>query len=114
MQDYNSIIDEYLKTILLNNVILKIDDNKYKEGTFISFSYNFFSMNLLLKNKLKNKTDILKIPLPFEIYKKDNKIFFDYKIKTFIKKNKELEEIIVKLNKPCISRFYDKILSIEL
>jgi hypothetical protein len=112
MQDYNKNIDEILKTILLNNILLKIEGNKYKEGNFISFNYNFFSLNLLLKNKTKNKTDILKLPLPFDMYKKDDLIYFDYKIKTFIKNN-NLEELITKIKKPCVSRFYDRILTIQ-
>ena len=114
MNDFIINIDEILKHALLSQVILKIDGNPYKEGIFISFTHNFFNLNLLLKNKRKIKTDVLKIPLPFDIYTLNNNIIFDYSIKKFIKNNPDLDLLINDLKKPCISKFYDKILTIEV
>ena len=114
MSEFITNIDDILKQALLSHVVLTLDGNSYKEGTFISFTHIFFSLNMVVKNKRKIKTDILKIPIPFEVYQKDNTIIFDYKIKKFIRNNPDLELLINDVKKPCISKFYDKILTIEV
>lgn len=114
MNDYTFCLDELLKPAILSNIVLTIDGNNYKEGILISFGYNFFNLNVNIKNKRKNKTDILKIPLPFEFHRKGDIILFDYRLKTFVRNNKEIEIALDDIKKPCISKFYDKILSIQV
>ena len=114
MNEYTIYLDELLKTAILSHVIIKIDGNNYKEGTLISFGYNFFNLNVNIKNKKKIKNDLLKIPLPFEANQKHNIITFDYRIKTFTKNNKDMENLINSLKKTCVSKFYDKVLTIEV
>ena len=114
MNEYLTYIDDLLKDALLSNIIITIDGNNYKEGVLISFTHNFYNLNLILKNKRKIKNDILKIPLPFDVQTDKKIIIFDYRVQTFSKNNKNIEKIINDLKKPCISKFYDKILSIEV
>ena len=114
MNDYIFDLDDTLKHLLLSQVILKIDEDVYKQGTFISFTHNYFNLNITIQNPKKVKYDILKLPLPFNCFTRKNIIYFDYKIKTFSKNNPIIEKNIMELKKPYISKFYDKIVSFEV
>lgn len=115
MNDYLFDIDETLNPFLQKNIKFVLNDQVYKEGKFILYTHGHFSLNFDIKNNKKNKIETVKIPLPFsfESHNKDNLLFFDYRIKTFTREHKDIELYIKNIKKTTLSRYYDKILTIE-
>lgn len=115
MNDYLLQLDDVLKHFLQRNIKFLINSQFYKEGKFIFYTHGYFSLNFNIKNYRKNKTEILKIPIPFdfEIHRNDNLLYFDYRVKTFSHNNTEIEKYIKTVENPILSRYFDKILTIE-
>jgi len=116
MNEYIDKIEHIFKKNLLKTIKLSINKKVYKEGQFTLFNYNFFHLNLHLKNFKKNKHEILKIPLPFNVHymETENRILFDYRLSTFTYNNKVLENLILSIAKPPLSRYYNNILVLEI
>ena len=115
MNDYVQTIDDHLKALLQKNVKLNLNNNVYREGKLILFSHGYFCLNLHIRNYIKNKNELLKIPLPFDVeYHDDGLLFFDYRIMKFIHNNVVAKSVIDKIKKKTLSKFYDKILTIEV
>lgn len=114
MNEYLLKLDQALKPFLQRNIKFTINNQQYKEGKFILYTHGYFSLNFNIRNHRKNKTETLKIPLPFnfEHYLSEGLIYFDYRIKTFAH-NIEIEQTIKDIKKVNLSRYYDKILTIE-
>lgn len=115
MNDYLLELDDVLKPFLQKNIRFTINNQPHKEGKFILYTHGYFSLNFNIKNYRKNKMEIIKIPLPFdyEAHESDNLLYFDYRIKTFSKDHKDIEDCIKAIRAPVLSRYYDKILIIE-
>jgi len=115
LNDYLHKLDETLKPLLLRDIRFTINSQHYKEGNFVLYNYGYFSINFSLKNYRKHKTEIIKIPLPFnvEYYEDEKLLYFDYRLHSFCH-DKEIIELIKKVKKPMLSRFYDKIVTIEV
>lgn len=106
-------LDETLKDYLQRDLVLRLNNQTYKRGKLILFTHSYFTINLIVKNIKKNKNDTLKIPIPFNHYVTDC-LIFDYKVSTFLKADKELITLFEKIKKPDFSKFYDKLLQIEV
>lgn len=116
MNEYLQKIDEGLKPFFQKKIRLLINDQQYKEGRFILYTHGYFSLNLEVENAKKKKTEVIKIPLPFECeyYPDESLLYFDYRIQSFTKEYKILEALIRKMTAPSLSRYYDKIVTIEV
>lgn len=114
MNDYLLKLDDHLKPFLQRNIKFLINSQPYKEGKFILYTYGYFSVHFHIKNYRKHKTEILKLPLPFnyEPYPDENLLYLDYRLHTFAH-DAEIIQLINKVKNPILSRFYDKIVTIE-
>ncbi len=109
-------IDDTLKEFLQQDLIIKLNNQSYKKGKLILFNKSYFSINLILKKikKDKLKTEVLKVPYPFEYYIKNNCLYFDYKLKSFFKNDEDLPILFKGVRKPDFSKFYDKLLEMSV
>lgn len=88
-----------------------------KHGKLILFKRIHYCIHITIQtSKLTNENFEIPIPFKTEYYPSQGLIYFDYRIKTFSKKDKEKEEIIKKLNIKNVmpSQYYDKILEISV
>jgi len=115
MNDYLMSIDNVFKNLLQKDIRFVLNNQTTKEGRFILFSHGYFSFNFNIKNYKKNKMELLKLPIPFdyEYYESEGLLYFDYRIKTFSHNDAEIELLIKNIKKPQLSKYYDKILTIE-
>jgi hypothetical protein len=116
MSEYISKLEDILKSILLKNVQIYINDHLYKEGQFTLFTHNIFNFQFYLKSVKKNKLEIMKIPYPFEYhsFEKNQQIIFDYRIITFTHNDLEMANIIKSIKKTSTSKYYDTILRLQI
>jgi hypothetical protein len=115
MNQYLLDIDDILKPYLQKNIRFIINNQPYKEGKFILYTHGYFSLNFNIRNYRKNKTETVKLPLPFsyEVHKSEDLLYFDYRLKTFIREHKDIENCIKDVKNQTLSKYYDKILTIE-
>lgn len=118
MNDYVYSIDKNLEEFLQKDIIFRFNEHIFKRGKLIIFTHGYFSFLFSLNNPKKNnpkknKHEVLKIPVPFNTSSTSNKIIFDYRIKTLFK-NDVIEKLFKDVKKPNLSKFYDKILTIEV
>lgn len=115
MNDYLITIDQVLKNLLQKDIRFILNNQITKEGKFILYNHGYFLFNFNIKNYKKNKLEILKLPIPFnfEYYKEEGLIYFDYRIKSFSHSDNDIDKLIKGVKKPHISKYYDKILTIE-
>lgn len=115
MNDYLMMIDNVLKNLLQKNIKLTVNSQIVKDGKFILFTHGYFSLNFNIFNSKKEKMELIKLPVPFdfEYYDDEGLLYFDYRIKSFTYNDKELELLINNIKKPHVSKYYDKILTIE-
>ena len=113
MNDYVYDIDKQLDNFLQKELVFKLNEQSFKRGQLIIYSHGYFTFLFTIRNHRKNKNEILKIPVPFSTTMEDNKVTFDYRIKTLFTGNKMIEDAFKEVKKPNISKFYDKLLTIE-
>ena len=115
MNDYLVKIDNVLKQLLQKNIKFLLNDQVVKDGKFILFTHGYFSLNFIIYNHKKDKLELIKLPVPFdfEYYEDEGLLYFDYRIKTFSHNDKEIEQFINNIKKPKVSKYYDKILTLE-
>lgn len=116
MNEYIQNIENIFKELLLKRVQIFINKKLYKEGQFTLFTYNYFSINIHLKNDKKKKMEILKIPLPFDVIKSriDEPVILDYRISTFAYHNKAIENKVMTLAKATLSRYFNNVVVIKV
>jgi hypothetical protein len=116
MNDYILGINDVLNPFLQKTIRFTINNQIHKEGKFILYTHGYFSLNFNIKNYRKNKIEIIKLPLPFnyELHTEDELLYFDYRLRTFIKEHKDIENCIKNIKNKVLSRYYDKILTIEV
>lgn len=114
MNDYIYDIDTQINNFLQKELIFQINNQTFKRGKLIIYAHGYFSYLFTIKNNKKSKNEILKLPIPFFSSFDEKVITFDYRIKTLFTGNKQLEEMLKEVKKPNISKFYDKILTIEV
>jgi len=115
MNEYLATIDEHLTGLLQKNLRFGLNGNTYREGKLILYTHGYFCLNVNIRNYIKNKNELLKIPIPFDIeFHDDGLLFFDYRINKFIHNNLTAEKLITNIKKSTLSKFYDKILTIEV
>lgn len=108
-------IDNVLKNLLQKNIKLVLNDQVMKDGKFILFAHGYFSLNFNIFNNKKDKLELIKLPIPFdfEYYEDEGLLYFDYRIRAFTHNDTELESLISNIKKSQVSKYYDKILTIE-
>ena len=111
----NTIIEDALKSILQRKIKINLNNKQIKKGKLILFKQSNYHLELTIKRE-GNELKRFEIPIPFniEIHKSDGLMYFDYRFSTLSKGNKELFDIMSKLPKEGNSKFYNKILEIEV
>jgi hypothetical protein len=113
MNDYIYNIDSQIDTLLQRELVFRLNDQTFKRGRLIIYSHGYFTLLFTIKNHKKMKNEVLKVPIPFLSTIEDTTITFDYRIKTLFTGNAELESMLKEVKKPNLSKFYDKLLTIE-
>lgn len=111
MKDILPELEVSLKNFLQKSIKFKIDNKIVKTGKLILFSQNHYNLIFTLKNKNKNVT--YKIPIPFDFSLVNDKLILNYKISTFTKNNKTIENILSRIKKKTYSKLYNKNLEIS-
>jgi hypothetical protein len=121
-QIYNTYIEDVLKSLLQDYLTFYIKGKVFKEGRLLLYKQNNFHLALTVEN---NKRGIFtfEIPIPFSIelhsMEDDDElenelVYFDYRLATLAKNNKEVVEKLAKMPKVGNSKFYDTIVEIEI
>lgn len=99
---------------VINRRLVFIHDNKViRSGMLTSYSAKSFNLKFELQNNGIIKA--LELPYPFNLYKENNTLVFDYRIsniKDMIKQS-ELDEFIED-NEKVVSPFYNSTISVKL
>lgn len=108
----NTYIEEELNSLLQKKINFELEGKLIKSGKLILFSQKYYYISLIL-NTLKKKREKLEIPIPFniEIDKEDNVLYFDYRISTLAKNNKQAFDLINNIPTQK-NKFLNKILSL--
>lgn len=101
---------ECLKFLLQRNVVFSINDNIFKRGKIILFNQKGFSIEILLKTKVKVIRFFL--PIPFKVKLNTDNVLFSYKFCN-LAYNTELLKMLYELPSSKVNRYYDNILKIE-
>jgi len=108
-------LEKVLMGLLQKDIKLLIDGKLFRKGKLLLFRQNNYCLELTIR---KNNIDIKKfeVPIPFAIenWDDDGVIYFDYRIATLAHKDKVVLDMIKKLPTNGQSKFYDKILEIEI
>jgi hypothetical protein len=109
----NTLLENILTSLLQKKITIEIEGKVIKTGKFILFNQKYFYIVFHLYNTSKKKQEKIDIPIPFNIKKEKDKIYFDYKLTTFAQNNKSVLEEIQKI-KFAKNKFINKILTIHL
>ena len=107
-------LDNTIAQLLQRDIRFRINNHIFREGKLILFKHNYFVYDFIICQNMNKKTKKLEIPIPFNNYKKDNIIYFDYNFKTLAGNNINLYNIILETFKKCKSKFCNKLLEIEV
>jgi len=121
MEEVENPLEDILKKHYQKNVQFLINGEEFKAGKFLLYRLTTYANNYYVEFHIKRekKIDIIKIPYPFTVehHEVDNLLYFDYRIVTLCKKNKEM---VAKLNNVCQnypermqSKFFERILEIQ-
>jgi hypothetical protein len=113
---YNDILDIYFKENLLKNIQFFFNNKLLEEGKLISYKQDVYNVCFIL-NTLKEDIDNFYLPIPFkiELNKINKNIYFDYKLKTFCKNNKESYNILTELlRKYKPNEYLDNVIEIKI
>jgi len=91
-------IELQVNNFLQRSIIFKIENKVLKKGKLILFCVkDFFCIFTLLSEEKNNKKIVFEIPYPYDIFKNNNSVIFDYSINAFTKGNKELVDLVSKV-----------------
>jgi hypothetical protein len=116
----NTVLDEkteesYFSHHLQSCLSFTLGKKVLREGRLIIFKRSHYFFQITLLNS-KNQTECFEIPLPFKVehHPEENLLYFDYRIKSLAKGDKELEKALNNCtNKATPSIFLNKILEIQ-
>jgi len=108
MNLYN--IEEKINSALQKTLSFKINDKTVKRGKLILFSVKEFYLNFKLLDTSCNAYKTYEIPYPFSFSFVNNNYYFDYRLKTLLKDNSELQQHCNLLKKIKFSKLYDNVL----
>lgn len=107
-------IELQVNNFLQRSIIFKIENKVLKKGKLILFCVkDFFCIFTLLSEEKNNKKIIFEIPYPYDIFKNNDSVIFDYSINAFTKGNKELLDLVSKVKTKKASKFYDRKLTLH-
>jgi len=103
-----------LKYLLQKDIKFNLNGKSYKKGKLILFKQRNYHLELTLQKN--NNTKKIEIPIPYniEMWADDNLVYFDYRLTTLSKGDKELYNLITKMVQQSYSKFYDSILELEI
>lgn len=107
-------LEEVLKGILQERVDFIIDDKKWRSGKVLIFKQSGFFIEFLIETDIKQERFEVPIPFNTDIEIKNNQVIFDYTIRTFAHQNKEILDLISKLDIHGKSKFYDTKMIIKI
>ena len=109
----NTIIEDKLKNLLQHNIVLSVNNKKWKQGHFVLFKQNNFYIELYMKSnkKLYDKFDI---PIPFNITDIKDGLMFSYKLEHLSQNKEDILQDLIKIKPLMNCRFYDKYIEIKI
>jgi hypothetical protein len=108
-------LEKKITSFLQRTVQFSLETKSLKKGKLILFCVkDFFCTFTLLCEEKNNKKIIYEIPYPFKTHYYDNKLVFDYTIKTFCNGNENLEQSIKKILPEKPSKLLNKRVSITV
>lgn len=105
-------VDKTLQKLLQRNIRLRVEKKVWRTGKLILFKQSGFFVELIID--APKKRERFEIPIPYNIVEHRDRVYFDYKINTLVRGQKDLLKLIEKLDITTKSRFYDAILEIEV
>jgi len=106
-----------LADILQHNVQFILGKKTVKSGKLILFKRVHYCLQITMMNS-KQAVESFEIPIPYktEYYADQGIIYFDYRIISLSKRNKDIEKRLRALNVKNVvpSQYYDKILEINI
>jgi hypothetical protein len=108
-------LENACKFLLQKNIRIEAKNKLFKQGKLILFYQKNFYITFVM-NTPKKKDEKVEIPIPFgfELHKKDNLIYFDYRIKTLAKYAPDIEtNLIIYPKKSSTNKFWNSILLID-
>jgi len=105
-----------LTQILQQNIQINLNKKTVRSGKLILFKRTHYYIHITLQNN-KESLDNYEVPIPFQVeyYPENGLIYFDYRVITLAKKNKEIATKLSNYRDYAVkspSSFYDKILEI--
>ena len=107
-------LEEILKGILQEQVDFVIDEKKWRSGKVLIFKQTGFFIEFLIDTGVKQERFEVPIPFNSDIDIKQNKVVFDYTIKSFAQENKEVLDLIDNLETHGKSKFYDTKMELQI
>ena len=102
-------IEKAISEHLQKSITFSIETKILKKGKLILFCIkDFFCVFTLLCEEKKNKRIVYEIPYPFDLQVLNNKLVFDYTLNTFCKVNKELAQVVNKLQIKKPAKIFNK------
>ena len=106
-------IEESLKQLLQRKVKIHLNNRVWRSGRCLLYKQSGFYLEIILKS---SKRERFEVPIPFDIFydKKSSTMYFDYRFSTLTHGNKELLEMINKIEIEKKSRFHDTLMGVEI
>lgn len=108
-------LENACKFLLQKNIRIESKNKIFKQGKLILFYQKNFYLTLVMQTQ-KKKDEKIELPIPFDVefYKKDNLVYFDYRIKTLAKYAPEIEtNLIIYPKKNSTNKFWNSIILID-
>ena len=103
------IIESHLNKFLQSSLIFSLENKILKKGKLILFSIkDFYCIFTIICQEKNNKKIIFEIPYPFHLINTQDKIIFDYTLKTFTNENKKIDEILKQIISKKPSKYLNK------
>jgi hypothetical protein len=107
--------EDFFTKNLQSNLSFDLGNKTIRKGRLIIFKKSHFFIQISILS-FKNLYETFEVPIPFnvEIYPDENLIYFDYRIKTLVGRNEDLNDLITsQINKNNYSHYLNKILEIH-
>jgi len=108
-------IETHINKFLQSSLIFSLENKILKRGKLILFSIkDFYCIFTIICQEKNNKKIIFEIPYPFHFTNLQDKVIFDYTLKTFINENSQIDNILKKLITKKPSKFLNKKIVVSL
>jgi len=100
-----TVLEDVLKGLLQEQVVFTLNNKTWRKGKLLLFQQSGFYLEFILETNTKRET--FEVPIPFEVYRKEIGVYFDYTVNTFVQGRPELFKLVDNLEINKKSKFYD-------